>query len=185
MTYRYRKRREDDDWKDEFDEFFENFGFDFDKLNERILKTWDRMLKDPDVSVYGPYVYGFTYKIGPDGKPKFEEFGNVAESEVEGSLPKVEKDVREPITDLNVDKNRVYITYELPGISKDDVELSVAERSVVLSVKNGPRKYHKHMDFEYDLKPESASAKFVNGILDLTIERAGKDTGTGRRISIN
>ena len=27
----------------------------------------------------------------------------------------------EPITDLNVDKNRVYITYELPGISKDDV----------------------------------------------------------------
>ena len=185
MTYRYRRRREDDDWKNEFDEFFENFGFDFDKLTERMMKTWDRMLKDPDASVYGPYVYGFTYKIGPDGKPKFEEFGNVAESRIEDSVERVEKDVREPITDLNVDKNKVYITYELPGISKENIDLSVAERSVVISVKTGPRKYHKKIDFEYDLKPESASAKFVNGILDLTIERARNDTETGRRISIN
>ena len=183
-----RRRDEDDDWKspfgDDFDDFFRDFGFDFDKFNERMMRIWDKLLKDPDVRTYGPYVYGFSYKLGPDGKPVFEEFGNVPRNAVPGAPQTVEKDVREPIVDLNEDNSKVYITYELPGISKDDIELNVSERNVTIEVKNGPRKYYKSIDLDSEIKPESAKARFTNGILDLTLEKANISKGTGKKIKI-
>ncbi|HLH86311.1 MAG TPA: archaeal heat shock protein Hsp20 [Thermoplasmataceae archaeon] len=185
MVIRRRRDVDDwrDDWKDDFESFFEDFGFDFDRFNERIRRIWDRLLKDPEVKTYGPYVYGFTYKIGPDGRPVFEEFGNVP-GRLPGMQPQMEKDVREPITDLNEDQSKVYITYELPGISKEDIDLNVSERNVTLTVKNGPRKYYKSIDFDYELKTDSARAKFTNGILDVTIEKAKKDSQSGKKVSI-
>ena len=183
-----RKKRDEDDWRtpwdEEFDDMFRDFGFDFDRFNDRLMRIWDRFLKDPDVKTYGPYVYGFSYKIGPDGKPVFEEFGNVPRNMIPGASEAVEKDVREPMTDFNEDKNKVYLTYELPGISKEDIELNVSERNVTINVRNGPRKYYKSMDFEYDIKPETAKAKFTNGILDLTIDKVNGDRTNGKKVQI-
>ena len=88
------------------------------------------------------------------------------------------------MTDFNEDKNKVYLTYELPGISKEDIELNVSERNVTINVRNGPRKYYKSMDFEYDIKPETAKAKFTNGILDLTIDKVNGDRTSGKKIQI-
>ena len=144
------------------------------------------MLKDSDVQTFGPYVYGFSYKIGPDGKPVFEEFGNVPQGRTFGKEPKLlDKDVREPITDLTEDKDKVFITYELPGISKENIQLNVSEYNVTIEVKDGPRKYYKSVDFNYELRPDTASAKFINGILDVSVERAKKESPGGRTISID
>lgn len=186
MAYRRRREKDGDDWRNEFEEFFEDFGFDFDRFNERMMKMWDRMLKGSETETFGPYVYGFTYKIGPDGRPVFEEFGNVPQGRTFGREPRMlERDVREPITDITEDKEKVYITYELPGISKENIMLNVSDSVVTLEVKEGPRKYYKAVDFGYDLKPDSASAKFINGILDVSIERTKKETPGGRNISID
>jgi HSP20 family protein len=182
MAYR---RKRDDEWRDTFDEFFEDFGFDFDKLNERMMKIWDKMLHDPDVQTFGPYVYGWSYKMGPDGKPVFEEFGNVPQGRSFGREPRMlEKNVREPITDLNEDQEKIYITYELPGINKENIQLNVSEYNVTMEVKEGPRKYYKSIDLDYEIKPDTASAKFNNGILDVTVNRAAKGAEGGRKISI-
>lgn len=185
VAYKRHRDKDERDWRDDFDEFFENFGFDFEKFNERMMKLWDRMLKDSETETFGPYVYGFTYKIGPDGRPTFEEFGNVPQGKMYGETPKLEKDVREPITDITEDKEKVYITYELPGISKENIELNVSEYNVTIEVKEGPRKYYKSIDFGYELKPESAGAKFINGILDVSVDRAKKEIPGGRKISID
>lgn len=186
MAYKKHRERDDDFWGREFDEFFENFGFDFDRFNDRMRKMWDSMMKDPETRTFGPYVYGFTYKIGPDGRPVFEEFGNVPQGRMYGRDPKIlEKDIREPITDLTEDKDKVYITYELPGIAKENIDLKVSEYNVTIDVEEGPRKYYKSLDFPYELKPDSAGAKFVNGILDVSVERATKESPGGRQISID
>jgi len=184
MGIRKRERDFGSDWDDSFDDFFDDWGFDFDRFEERMKKIWGKLLKDPDVKTYGPYIYGFTYKVGPDGKPQFEEFGNVPGPRASRYLPEVEKDVREPITDINEDKDKVYITYELPGISKENIDLKVSERNVTLDVKEGSRKYFKSIDFDYDLKTDATVAKFTNGILDVTIEKANKSAGSGKKINI-
>lgn len=184
MPYKRRRDRDIDDWRGEFDEFFENFGFDFDRFNERMMKLWDRMMKESETQTFGPYVYGFTYKIGPDGRPVFEEFGNVPQGRVPAGEPKMEKDVREPITDITEDKDKVYITYELPGIDKENIELRSSERNITIEVKEGPRKYYKSINFPYELKPDSTRAKFINGILDVSVDRAAREGVGGRKISI-
>lgn len=179
-----KRRRDFGDWRDDFSDIFEDFGFDFDRWNEHMMKTWDRMLRDPDVKTFGPYVYGFTYKLGPDGKPKFEEFGNAPYKNTLGNSQIMGRDVREPLTDINVDDKNVYITYELPGISKDDIDLSVSEHNVTISVENGPRKYYKSLDFDYKLTPNKCIAKFTNGVLDVTVEKEKKSGDSGKRITI-
>jgi HSP20 family protein len=174
-----------DDWRDEFGDFFDDFGFDFDRFNERMMKIWSRFLKDPDVSSYGPYVYGFTYKVGPDGKPVFEEFGNVPGTQNPlGPAKILDKNVREPITDINEDQKKIYITYELPGVSKENIELNVSQKNVTISVKEDTRKYYKSIDLQYKIKPETAQAKFKNGILDLIIEKVTDETTGGRKIQV-
>ncbi|GGM73852.1 heat-shock protein Hsp20 [Thermogymnomonas acidicola] len=180
-----RRNRDMDDWDDDFfDDFFSDFGIDINKINERMKRIWDRLLRDPDVRTYGPYVYGFTYKVGPDGRPVFEEFGNLPGMRVPGLGQPVEKDVREPITDLNVDRDKVYVTYELPGVAKENIKLNVTENNITLDVREGPRKYFKSMDFDFKLKPNTARAKFTNGILDVTVEKEGGSTGSGRTVTI-
>ena len=179
-----RRRKDFGDWRDDFSDIFDDFGFDFDRWNEHMMKTFDRMFRDPEARTYGPYVYGFTYKVGPDGKPQFEEFGNAPYRNALGNSQTVAKDVREPLTDINVDDKNVYITYELPGISKEDIELNVSENNVTIRVENGPRKYYKSLDFDYRLVPGKSIAKFTNGVLDLTVEKEKKSGVSGKRVNI-
>lgn len=176
-------RREDDDWDgDFFEDMFSDMGFDIRKMNERMKKIWEKVLSDPNLATEGPRIYGFTYKVGPEGKPYFQEFGNVPG--VRGQWPRYsDHDVREPITDITEDKTHLYITYELPGISKDNIDLKVAGTNVTINVKEGSRKYYKSIDLDYEVKPESTKARFVNGILDVTLEKVSRE-GKGKSISI-
>ncbi len=175
----------DDYWdRDFFDDMFGDFGIDFRRMNDRLMRFFNNVMKNPETTIEGPFVYGFTYRQGPDGRPTFQEFGNVPEMMHRGPQRQIEQDVREPLTDLNEDGNNVYITYELPGISKENIDLNVSERNVTLNVKEGPRKYHKSIDFDFKLKPESCRAKFVNGILDLSIAKEKQSEGNGRKVSI-
>ncbi len=178
------KRRKDDDWDDDlFDDFFEDFGFDFGKVNERLRKMMERMMKTGENNVHGPFVYGFSYKVGPDGKPNFQEFGNVPNRPYLNSVP-TDAETREPLTDINYDKDKVYITFELPGISKEDIDLKVSESDVTIKVSESSRKYYKNVEFEAPVKPESAKAKFTNGILDLTLELEKTKADGGKTVNI-
>lgn len=178
------RRRKDDDWDDDFfGDFFEDFGFDFEKVNDRMRRIMERMIKNSDEHMIGPYVYGFSYKVGPDGKPSFQEFGNIPNRPTLSD--KVgETEVREPLTDINYDKDKVYLTFELPGISKENIDLKVSENEVTINVAEGSRKYFKNVALEEPVKPESAVAKFTNGILDLTLELVRKGNEKGKSVKI-
>ena len=55
---------------------------------------------------------------------------------------------------------------------------------MTISVNEGTRKYYKSIDFQYQIKPETAQAKFTNGILDLIIEKVTSDTSGGRKVRV-
>ncbi len=181
-----RRYRDDDDWdRDFFDEFFEDFDIDIRKMNERMAKMFDELKKSPEARTFGPYVYGFTYRIGKDGKPSFQEFGNVPEMMQKRPEIGMEKGTREPLVDLNEDQEKFYVTYELPGINKKDIELKVTENGIILSAKDDQRHYYKKIDFEEKVDSESASARFVNGILDVTLSKLKKKEKEGKNVKID
>ncbi len=182
----YRRRRDDEDDEDDFfGDMFDSFGIDFDRFNERMRRMFEKIAKDPEATTFGPFVYGFTYKTDQNGRPLFQEFGNVPGVRNPGITQGVEKDVREPITDMNTDASNMYITYELPGINKNDIDLKVSDHNVVLNVSGGPRKYFKEIESEHKLKPDSTEAKFINGILDVKIALDKADDQKGKKIKIS
>lgn len=181
-----RRYRGEDDWdRDFFDDFFEDFDIDIRKMNERMAKMFEELKSSPDTETFGPFVYGFSYKMGKDGKPTFQEFGNVPEMMQRKPEIGVQKGTREPLVDLNEDHDKYYVTYELPGIEKKDIDLKVTENSIVLNAKDDQRNYYKKIEFQESVESDSASAKFVNGILDVSISKLSKKEKEGKNIKID
>ncbi len=175
--------KRNNDWDDIFNDMYDEFGLDMRKVNSEIARFWESMTKGEGSSkVLGPYVYGFSYKVGPDGKPVFQEFGNVPKNAI-GEHSEATEGFREPLTDINEDRENIYITYELPGVEKSDIKLTVNEGSIELKVEKGSRKYYKNIDFSVPVDMDSVVAKFTNGVLDLTIKKLqGKNSGKSIKI---
>jgi HSP20 family protein len=176
--------RRDDDWDDIFNNIYDEFGLDMRKINKEMAKFWESIMKgEMDSKMVGPYVYGFSYKVGPDGKPIFQEFGNVPGNKL-GYRTSADENYREPLTDINEDKDNIYITYELPGVEKNDINLVVNENNIELKVDKGPRKYYKSIDLNFGIDVNSVIAKFTNGILDITVKKLNS-RGSGRAVKID
>lgn len=126
-----------------------------------------------------PFVYGFSMRVGPDGKPQFNEFGNTR-----SAAPQQEGGVREPLTDVLEGDREVAVTVELPGVAKEDVNLHVSEDRVTIRVETG-RKYYKEIQLPSPVVPKTTKATFKNGVLDLTIARAEPREDPGYKVDIS
>jgi hypothetical protein len=66
-----------DEMKREMEREFDNM---FKDIENRAPKDMIREYENPKggkVREYGPFVYGYSMTVGPDGRPKVREFGNV------------------------------------------------------------------------------------------------------------
>ena len=76
----------------------------FRDMESRMPSDMVRVRRLPDGSVrreYGPFVYGYSVKIGPDGKPVVREFGNIKPGiPGEGRPPLNLQEQREPLVDI-------------------------------------------------------------------------------------
>lgn len=173
----FKRKRDEDEF--DFDFFFDDFEEEFRRMNERISRIFNELSRHMG-DVQGPFVYGFTMKIGPDGKPRIEEFGNVPKmgySELEG--------YREPLVDISDDEKNVYVTAELPGVEKDQINLQVDETTVTIRTDVPERRYYKVIELPERVKPETAKASYHNGILDVTIEKEQPKKKGGTRVKID
>jgi len=168
----WRKRRRP------FDDFF-NFGFDIDfNIGEdfrRIQEEMERMVEEArkgskvQPGEGGPFVYGWSMRVGPDGKPHVEKFGNIpsgkyeSDSEITGE--------REPLTDVIEGREDVKVIAELPGVEKKDIKLEAGEETLSISVDTKQRKFRKKMELPCKVKPESTKANYNNGVLEVSIQR--------------
>ena len=144
MFPRRRKRRPGDPWNFLGDDFFSDVDAEFREMEENMARTFDefRKMSEKEPQEGGPFVYGFSMRVGPDGKPHIEKFGNVPHVGEEKSL---ETSEREPLTDIIEGEKEISVIAELPGIEKEDINLDVTEDSLSINVDNAARKYHKEL----------------------------------------
>lgn len=143
-----------------------------------LQKRFEKMLEhfnDPDVRTYG-----YTMYKGPDGVPHVYEFG--AETGQQNAVPT--NGVREPLTDVCVDGNVVRIVVELPGVTKEDIQLEGTETSMTVVVDTEARKFRKTVPLPSNVDPDSAKAEYNNGILEITVDSKNK-TPKAKKISVN
>jgi HSP20 family protein len=146
------------------------FSVEFKDLEKELPKNLVRESKTPEGGVrkeIGPFVYGYSVTIGPDGKPVVREFGNV--SRKEGKAWKSIQDKREPLVDIVTSDRDVRVIAEMPGVRKEDINVTVDENSVVISVESENRGYYKKLDLPGSVDPKGAKSTYNNGILEVTI----------------
>jgi len=79
-----RKKRAKDPFFGDIDDMFREMERMMDEelknFTEKVPKEYVKERKLPDgstVKELGPFVYGYSMKIGSDGKPEIQEFGNI------------------------------------------------------------------------------------------------------------
>lgn len=164
-----RKRRD----RDPFDELMRGMGFDpstFDKIFQDMQRALGKMLEEGGFEPGKPYMHGFNFKVGPDGRPEIQEFGNRPQRQPGKGSVKLSEE-REPPTDVLSSEDEVSVTLEMPGVEKEDIDLKVTERELTISVDTEKRKYHKVLQLPAAVKPETTKATYKNGVLDIVIGR--------------
>jgi HSP20 family protein len=130
-----------------------------------------------------PYYYGYQITVGPDGKPRIREFGNIKPA-AKGLVE--QRGVRQPLVDNIVDEkeNKLTITAEMPGVNKEDIKLNVTDQYVTIHAERGDKKYHADIPVSVDLDESSTKASYTNGILELKIKLKEASKPKGKAIKV-
>ncbi len=156
---------------------------EFKDFTERVPKDYVKERKLPDgstVKEFGPFVYGYSMKIGPDGKPEINEFGNIKKG-LKG--PQV-KEEREPLVDVVETNGEVRVVAELPGVEKTDIKLHGTEESLEISVDTPNYKYYKEVELPAKVKVKEARSTYKNGVLEVIFPKFGPFKPKGEPINI-
>jgi len=96
---------------------------------------------------------------------------------------------RRPLTDLKETENEFIMELEMPGITKDDIDIKVTEDTIEIKAEKKyeqkeedkergyffqERKYqgfYRSIPLPAGIKPEETEAKFDNGILEITMKK--------------
>jgi HSP20 family protein len=172
---RIRKRRSKDPFlgiDDMLKEMEKMMDEELKNFTDKVPKEYIKERKLPDgstVKEMGPFVYGYSMRIGPDGKPEVQEFGNLKKN-LKG-LPRV-KEERDPLVDILETNTEIRVVVELPGVEKTDIKLHGSEDSLTISVDTPQYKYFKEVELPAKVKVKDARSSYKNGVLEVVIPKA-------------
>ena len=171
-----RRRRARDPFFGDIDDMFREMEKMMDEelknFTEKVPKEYVKERKLPDGSTVrelGPFVYGYSMKIGPDGKPEIQEFGNIKKG-LKGP-PQVTEE-REPLVDIVDSDGEIHVVAELPGVEKSDIKLHGTEDSLTISVDTPQYKYYKEVELPTKVRVREASSTYKNGVLEIVLPKA-------------
>ena len=160
-------------WKDPWgfrDRFFEQIDKEFSDAEDMLNRMFKTVTETGiAASQTQPYYYGYQITVGPEGKPHIREFGNVRPSQ-KGLIE--QSAIRQPLVDTSVNEkeNTLVITAEMPGITKEDVKVTMEEGLVSIHAEKGNKKYHTELPVDNELDADSTKASYINGVLELKIQ---------------
>lgn len=182
--------------------FFGRRFWDIDEAFKDIEEMMQRELEDlfkdtpkslirertlPDgrkVREMGPFVYGYSMTVGPDGKPQIREFGNIKTGMRRGR-PRIDmKEEREPLTDVLRTDEEVKVVVELPGVEKKDIKLHGTENNLTILVDTPQHRFHKDIGLPAKVDPKTAKTSYKNGVLEVTLAKKKEEKPKGEPIKI-
>jgi len=161
---------------DEFDNLFRRMSRPFMDIDD----IFEEFKDSGNLQTYGPYYYGYTMTIGPDGKPVVREYGNVKPALLPTS------DVREPFVDVLVDdkENVLKLVAEMPGVEKKDIKIVVEGRTVNLDAEHGEKKYSAKVPIKQKVDEDSVKATYANGVLEVRFKLKEDQKPKGKTVEV-
>jgi HSP20 family protein len=174
-----------------FDQMRRDMEREFEDIEKTVPKDLVKEYDTPQggkVREVGPLVYGYSMTVGPDGKPRVQEFGNVKPSrrfgfEAGTSRPEISGEM-EPLADVSTTDKEVKVVIEMPGLSKDKIKVDAYEDKVEVKSDDSQRKYHKIVEIPPETNIETARCSYNNGILEITFNKKEQSKTKGKTINI-
>jgi HSP20 family protein len=156
-------------FKQIFDQVYKNLPKEFQNMSpEEFLKEFTK--NKSKFGVKGPFTYGFRFDFGKDGKPIVEPFGNIKKEKYTGK-PEVKKD-RDPLVEVSEVEDNIIVIAEMPGVTKEDIELKATSQSLTISTKkDAVRAYYKEINLPSAINSDYAKARYTNGILEVELKK--------------
>ncbi len=166
-----------------------DFEDSFKDIETKAPKDLVREYETPEggkVREIGPFVYGYSMTIGPDGKPRVKEFGNVKSPMARGRRfykPMISSE-REPLSDVSVTDNEVKVTVEMPGVAKEKIKVNANRDQVEITSEDPQRRYHEIVEIPPEADIETVRSSYNNGILELVFKKKEQKRSKGKEIKI-
>lgn len=112
-------------------------------------------------------VYGFTIRTLAGSKPVMRRFGNVRET----PQGPVVDEVREPMTDVFEEKDRLRVVAELAGCDEKDIKTEVRGDILLISTDTGKRKYRGEVLLPCLVEEGSLKSSYRNGVLEIELRK--------------
>jgi HSP20 family protein len=141
------------------------------------MRDIEDIFRKAEMGEIKPIVRGFSIRIGPDGKPEIREFGT------KPTIRETGIEERKPLVDVIETDNEVQVIAEMPGVNKEDIELNATETSLEIRAEGESRKYYENVELPAEVEPESAKARYNNGVLEVVL-RKKTPKKEGKRIKI-
>ena len=136
------------------------------KTGEQLSQTGE--IHGPGKEVKG--IYGFTVKVGLGGdRPSVEPFGNIRKDRESGRT--VVQEVREPVVDIFEEEDHVLVLAEMPGVSAEDVKITVEEDVLTITAARGDKKYRKEVLLPAGTTKEKTHITCNNGVVEIRCKR--------------
>jgi len=169
-----RTKRKRVPFSDPFDELFrqmkEMMEEEMKRFTSDLPPEFVREQKLPDGSTkreFGPFIYGRSIRIGPDGKAEVNEFGNVKS----GKRGPEFMEEREPLVDVFENEKEVHVVAELPGIIEKEIKLHATTNKLTISVDAPPKKYYKEVTLSSTVKRCKPRTSYKNGVLEVVLKK--------------
>jgi HSP20 family protein len=163
------RRKDLRDMLDELEHYFEGFQKEIEDTVKNNIISGDRRS--------WPFVAGFSFDMGPEGKPSVQVFGN---------NPIVGGGYRSPINEQVIDEKSgtLRILLEMPGVEKQDINVESTEESAVIKAENGERKYRAELHLKALVRPDSGKAEYKNGMLEISFSLKDKANKGFKRVNV-
>ncbi|QQG48965.1 MAG: Hsp20/alpha crystallin family protein [archaeon] len=161
------RRRNLRDVLDELDKYFE----DFEKEMEEVVRNSVGIAKGHT----GPFVAGFSFKLGPEGRPSVQFFGDTKSD-----------GYRSPLAEqiLDQEKGLLRLVLDMPGVEKEDISLDATEEKAMVTAEREGRKYKAEITLKARVMAESGKAEYKNGVLEILFSLKDKDNKGYKRLDI-
>ena len=155
---------------DELDHYFEEFERSVEEAVKSSVNTGQKAFSKPVVA-------GMAMGFGPEGKPRIQFFGDNLIGPDGFRAP-----VYEQVTDEK--EGTLRLLFELPGVEKEDVVISALEDQATLEAVKGDRKYRVEVPLQGEIDPDSGTASYKNGLLEVVFKLRDKTNKGYRRVRI-
>ena len=78
--------------------------------------------------------------------------------------------------DVHETDEEVRVVADIPGVSKDDIDLKCDGTTLYIEADGGDRQYRERVDLPSRVDEHSASATYNNGVLEVSFDRADDST---------